>query len=778
MACACDTHDCGLLVIPAGLDSLPRALGTFAEWRRDLLAAIGREPRLDDWQARETGDLGLMLAEFFAYMSDVTSFYDGLTANDSYLATVAGEGGARGLAALLGYRPRPAFAASVWIAAEADGVRTIALPAGTAFRSGAFPGNAPQLFELSEAAIVEPRINRLAVDRVPASLLPTPLPGLSVTAGSVRVQPGQWVVLSSAAGLAVAKIASLRALVLRIRRSVISLDFASPIVPPAGATYADSRLLRGGAKCGAWKLTPGAGESAVLSGAELSLDSRVPISAGEIVLVEGASQTVARRVASVKEVTYTIQTGLTSTITDSANKVSTLVSPAIKGMTTRLVLDSALPFAAAETDSLVVHYALSDAATLHAPLKDRLAIADPVLVPGLIDPPRAPVANVALEDAHGEGVISGASLDAAAHEAVLATAPDWGFELTQPVRLYGNVFAATRGETVASELLGTGDASLAIQTFRLKKRPLTYLSAANSAGRVSSLVVHVGGVQWHEVESFYGQAEDARIFMVRHDEAGESDLDFGGGARLPTGAEIVASYRFGAGAAAPPADSVKQLAKPVAGLRSVRNVLAAYGGADAEASDEIAIRGPASALLLGRAISLVDIETAAAEQPGVRAARAAWRWDELGQRPAIAIRYVGDPQLAPDIRAALRALAEEDAPIAVTSAAAQSASLDVSIAVDGEYVADAVADAVGAALFAAVTLPGSGGLLRPERLGPDGPVFASRVLQAIMAVEGVAALEGLSFDGSAFAEVARIPATGAYFDFAGGGVRINGRLTG
>ena len=92
--------------------------------------------------------------------------------------------------------------------------------------------------------------------------------------------------------------------------------------------------------------------------------------------------------------------------------------------------------------------------------------------------------------------------------------------------------------------------------------------------------------------------------------------------------------------------------------------------------------------------------------------------------------------------------------------------------------ADAVADAVGAALFAAVALPGSGGLLRPEKLGPDGPVFASRVLQAIMAVEGVAALEGLSFDGSAFAEVARIPAAGAYFDFAGGGVRINGRLAG
>jgi hypothetical protein len=778
MVCACDTHDCGRLAIPAGQSFIRRANGTFAEWRRELLTGIGRERALDSWRAREPGDLGLMLTEFFAYMADVTSFYDGLTANATYLGTVSDPGGARRLVSLLGYRPRPAFGASVWLAAEADGVRTIALPAGTAFRSGAFPGSAPQVFELGTGFTVEPRVNRLAVDRVPATTLPSPLSGLSVVASSLRVRSGQLVILSSGTGLVPATVASAYAMVLRIRRPVTMVNFTSAITPPAGATYANSRLLRPGARCGAWRLTPASGESAVLSGAELSLDTRAAIQPGDVVAIQGASGTFARRVVSVAEVQYTIQGPYESTITDAANKVSKLVSPAIKATTSRLTLDSALPFAASEVAALSIHYAMSDGATLHAPLKDTLAVTDPIVVPGLIDPPRAPVTDLALEDAHGEGVTTTGTLDAVAHTAAIADTPDWGLELAQPVLLFGNVMAATRGETVPSETLGSGDGSLPMQTFRLKKKPLTYLAAANATGRVSTLVIRVGGIEWREVESFYGLPEDARVYLVRHDEAGETDIDFGGGARLPTGAQVVASYRFGAGAAAPPADSVKQLAHPVAGLRSVRNVLPAYGGADAEAATEIAIYGPASALLLGRAISLVDIEAAAGQQPGVRAARAAWRWDELGQRPAMIVTYIGDSQLSPSIRAALRALAEEDAPITVTSASAQWAMLDVSITAADEFVTETVADAVGAALFAAATLPGSGGLLRPERLGPDGPVFASLVIAEIMKVEGVSALQSLTFDESAFVEVARVPAAGSYFDFAAGGVRINGRLAG
>jgi predicted phage baseplate assembly protein len=776
MSCLCDLHHCPTpLAIAAGLACLPRAPGLFPDWRRELLFSIGREPALDGWRAREPGDIGLMLAEMAGYVLDVTSFYDQIIANESYLGTARLAGQQRRHVSLLGYLPRPAIGSGVWLAAEADGTRLVSLPQGTAIRSGEYKGNPPQVFELAADASVEPRVNKMAVQRVPATALPSPLSSITARAGSVRVGKGELVVFDANGTLLATRVAGADLMLLRIRDAITQINFTSSITPPAGATYADAQLLKGGSICGAWKLTPGSGELAVLSGAELSLDSRLNLHAGDIVLITDGSTDVARRITAVTEVQYTLLAPLTSTITDSANKVSKLLSPAIKVSVTRLTFDSTLPFAAGAVQQLVLHHTMVQAATLHAPLKDTLDQGDPIVVPTLMDAPRLPITELLLEDVHGDGVATTGTLDASSHSASTAGAPPWSLSLWAPVQLFGNVLFATRGETVVSELLGAGDASQVTQTFRLKKKPLTYLNAANAAGRKSTLVIHVGGVKWDEVETFFGVDPHAMVYTVRHDDDGNADIEFGGAARLPSGAAVVASYRFGAGAALPPADSVKQLKKPVAGLRALHNPLPAFGGSDAEGPAELAIRGPRSALLLGRAISLVDIETAAAQQPGVRAARAAWRWDAQGLGPAVIVSYIGDAQLAPAIQAALRALAEDSAPISAQSAPAQSARLDVDIAIDAKYDPNDVIAAVQQVLFGAVKLPGTGGLLQPEQLGPDGVVFESIVVRAVVDIEGVAALRSLSFDGTPFIEIGRSPAAGAYFDLAGGGVWVNGQ---
>jgi hypothetical protein len=776
MSCFCDLHRCASpLAIAAGLTTLPRAPAVFAEWRIDILGAIGRQTELHDWRAREPGDMGVMLVEMCAYVLDVASYYDQLVANESYLATTRLAGSPRRHVSLLGYQPRPAFGAQVWLAAEADGVRTITMPAGTAIRSGAFGSEPPQIFELTKDTVVEPRVNKLAVDRVAKTVLPSPMTSLSVEAGSVRARAGDLVVLSAGNGLRTSRVSGSRLLALRIRQPVISIAFTTPITPPSGALYAGARLLKGGARCGAWRLTPGSGEPAVLSGSQLSLDGHVALRPGDIVAFEAGGASVACKVTAVTDVQYTLLATLQSKITDKDGKVSTLDSPPIKIGVTRITVDAALPFTSADLPGLIVHYAMADAATLHAPLKDTLDQGDPISMPGFVDPPRTEITELLLEDVHGEGVITTGVLDAASNSADGSDSPAWGRSLWAPVLLYGNVAAATRGETVRGELLGVGDASQAFQTFRLKKKPLTYLSAANIAGRKSTLVIHVGSVRWDEVESFYGVVSDRTAYIVRHDDDGNTDIEFGGAARLPTGTRVVADYRFGAGAAAPPADSVKQVARPVAGLRKIRNILPAYGGADAEGPKELTVRGPRSALLLGRAISLVDMEVAAAQQPGVRAAHAKWSWDDQGLRPAVIVSYIGDRQLAPPVLAALRALAEDDAPISVRSANAQPARMDVDIDIDDRWDPPDVIAGVSRALFGAVTVPGSGGMLRAEQLGPEGVVFESKVVRAIMQVPGVATLRALSFDGSPFIETGRTPAAGAYFDFAGGGVRINGQ---
>jgi predicted phage baseplate assembly protein len=775
MTCACDAHLCEVHAIPAGLTSLPRALGAFPYWRQEVLVAIGKQVPLAQWRARDSGDLGIMLVEMMAYMADVTSFYDALIANESYLATARLPGAVRALTSLLGYLPRPAFAASAWLAAEGDGVRLIDLPALTAFRSGAFSQSAPQLFEIQSAAVVEPRVNRLNVDRIPATLLPASVTSLDVNASSLRAKAGDIVVLSTGTSLSATRIASAAPAILRIRRPITRLNFIAAITSPAGATFAGTRLLKPAARNGLWKLTPASSESAIVSATQLSLDSRIAIHPGDLVVIEGPGALAARRVTAVGEVNYTVLAGLTSSLKAPDGTVSTMDSPAIRTGTTRITVDQALPFAASDAAQIVVHHAMTDAATIHVPLKDTLEPGDPVHLPAFADAPRTAVTHLALEDAFTEAVVTTGRLDAIGRAAVIDGTSAWGKALTQPVVLRGNVFLATRGETVHGELLGLGDVSQPLLRFRLKKKPLTYLAAANSSGRATSLSIWVGGVRWSEVESFYGQPETAEVYIVRHDEKGETDIEFGGCARPPTGAHIVADYRFGAGAASPPAASVTQLARPVAGLRSVTNPLPAFGGADAEPAAEIKSRGPASALLLGRAVSLADIEAAAAARSGVHAAKAAWQWDAAGLRPMAVVRYIGDAQLAPALRAALRAMAEDDAPITVLPSQPQAMALAVEIVADERFVTNDVADAVGQALFAPVTLPGTGGLLRGERLGPDGVLFSSVIIKAIMDVPGVTALRSLVLNNASLPDVGVAPNSGSWFDFSSGGVRVNGR---
>lgn len=778
MSCRCDEFHCRApIAIAAGLAMLPRAPGQFADWRRGLLAAVGREPALDEWRAREPGDLGLMLLEMGAYVLDVGSFYDQLVANESYIATARLAGARRRHVGLLGYRPRPAIGSSVWLAAQADGTRVVKLPAGTAIRSGEFQGHPPQVFELGEEVAVEPRVNQMVVSRVVATLLPSPLSSLPAHSGSVRVRPGDIAVVETNGSLLATRVADVSLLQLRTRDPVARISFTGALTPPAGATFAGTRLLTPGSTAGVWKLAPGTGEPAVSSGAELSLDTRLAVRAGDVVVVSDGSSLAARRVTSVSETQHTLLAPQESSLTDSNNKVTKMLSPPVRIGVTRLTLDSAVPLTSPAAQ-WVVHHGMVEAATLAAPLNDTLGQGDPIVVAALIDPPRVERTSLLLEDVHGDGVITTGTLDASAHSATAAGAPAWGRELWAPVQLFGNVALATRGESVHGELLGVGDASQPWQTFRLKKKPLTYLPAPNAAGRKSTLVVHVGGVRWREVEHFHDLDADALAYMVLHDDEGNTDVRFGGGAHPPTGAPVVADYRFGAGAPVPPADSVKQVTRPVAGLRKIRNVLPAFGGSDAEAPAELGVRGPRSALLLGRAISLVDIETAAAQQAGVRAARAQWRWDAHGLRPAVVVSYIGDAQLAPTIQAALRALAEHDAPISAVSSPPQSARLDVDIEVDPLLVPADVVAAVGQALFDAVTLPGTGGLLRAERLGPDGVVFQSVLVRCVMDVTGVVALRALDFDGTPFIEMARQPAAGTHFDFAGGGVWINGKRVG
>ncbi len=211
------------------------------------------------------------------------------------------------------------------------------------------------------------------------------------------------------------------------------------------------------------------------------------------------------------------------------------------------------------------------------------------------------------------------------------------------VKIYANIALATAGET-KEEVLGSGDSSKAFQRFNLLNSPLTYVSAQNSQGAVSTLKVDVDGVQWQEVLSLFDKGPNDRIYTIQIDPEGKTTVIFGdgrNGARLPTGQENVrAVYRKSLGSEGNvAADKISLLMSMPLGLRSARNPQAANGGSDPEDLEDSRINIPLGVITMDRLVSLKDYEDFARAFAGIGKALATWTWN--GQVRGVFVTVAG-----------------------------------------------------------------------------------------------------------------------------------------
>jgi hypothetical protein len=427
---------------------------------------------------------------------------------------------------------------------------------------------------------------------------------------------------------------------------------------------------------------------------------------------------------------------------------------------TKITLEGELPaWLEDAAASLTVHFGAVSAGRVVRPGLTHIALENLQASAGLIGPVEplqlATESRVLLQDALEVGAdLPGNVSDDGAGAATLTplgAATPFG-ELRTPVKVFGNLLAVTRGESV-EEILGSGDGTQSFQRFRLTKKPLTYLAAPGTAtGRQSTLEIWVGGVRWREVESLFLAGPEDEVYTVRQTVDGETEVTFGGGGYgkpLPSGASNVrARYRHGAGAARPPAGAIRQLAKPVQGIRRALNPLAAFGGDDGDAAADMRKAAPDSALSLGRAISLLDFEAIARGYRGIINAVAVTAWDEREQRAAVKV-YLIPPtsdeadQLRDDLQDHLRAIAAPGTPITVAVAAAEPHTL----AIDFEVASNRDDAEVEAAALAAL-MDEDEGLLAPRNVPIGGPMFRGDVLAAVRAVEGVVQVRGLLMDNA------------------------------
>jgi hypothetical protein len=410
-----------------------------------------------------------------------------------------------------------------------------------------------------------------------------------------------------------------------------------------------------------------------------------------------------------------------------------------------------------EPNALSIHFNLIDGGRLTRVAKTELSRPDfdpgGIQTAGTSEPVPAPMpSELLLQDARGNGLRVGGSVEIEASGdgkvTLNADVPAFQTALRTPVTAFGNLVRATRGESVFNEVLGRGDASQAFQSFTLRKSPLTYINdPAGPSGRRTTLEIRVNGITWKEVPSFFGMGPEAAVYTVRQNDNAQTVVTFGDGTtgpRLPTGIDnVTATYRFGAGAAKPPAGGIAQLAKPVAGLRRVLSPVAPGGGADADRPQDIRKNAPNSALILGRAVSLQDFEALAREFGGVINANVEWTWDETCQGAVVKVWFISDGgDITKDLEAFLIGQADPNTPLVAEVAQAEFSELIIDLAVDPRFNSAAVIEQVKQALTQAET-----GMLTLENIPIGRAIFRSQIFDAVLAVEGALSVRAITVNG-------------------------------
>ena len=280
------------------------------------------------------------------------------------------------------------------------------------------------------------------------------------------------------------------------------------------------------------------------------------------------------------------------------------------------------------------------------------------------------------------------------------------------VRILGNVAPATHGET-RTQVLGSGDAAVPYQRFRLAQAPLTYVLAGSGGAVVSTLEVRVDGRLWREVPRLFGTGPADEVFTTRTDDEDALTVQFGDGltgARLPTGTNNVsATYRVGTGVAG--LVTADQLTLPMTrplGLRSVTNPLASGLADDPEAPTEVRANASRTALALERIVSLRDVEDFARAVPGIGKASATWLWDGRSRFVHLTVAGTGaqtvDVQALQDLKSAMLAAGDARLPLTVAAAEVVPVHVGVSVVVDPAYDVTAVLDGVRSSIGSALAV--------------------------------------------------------------------------
>ena len=255
---------------------------------------------------------------------------------------------------------------------------------------------------------------------------------------------------------------------------------------------------------------------------------------------------------------------------------------------------------------------------------------------------------------------------------------------------------------------------------------------------------------WEARRDLLASGPDDRVFVVEIDDDGSAWLRFGDGvmgAAPRPGATLTATYRVGSGAAGNVgAETIVHLGldgKTESGVELVaRNPLPATGGVGAEPAAEVKLFAPfAFRRQLARAIIASDYATLAQRHRRVQAASGELRWTGSWYEARVALDPLGtdevNDELIAEVTELLRPYRRIGHDLAVTPARYVPLRLEMVVCVKPGYLRGHVKAAL-LDLFSSRALPdGRLGLFHPDNLSFGNPIYLSKLLAAVMQVEGV-----------------------------------------
>ena len=656
-----------------GLPAIAYRAGTYTQFKASMQTRLSDSdlPGLQVLQTRQGDDFTIALLDAWAMIGDVLTFYQERIANESYKRTATERASLLELARLVKYNLQPGVAAATYLVFTLD--ETPGSPGqaiintGTQAKSLPNPGEKPQTFETAGSIVAYARWNAIRPVLTQTQLISPSTQDILLQGTALNLKTGDAILIvdsaaqyealhrvqsvqvdakaqqthvffeGSQSALAGQPFANPQLFVLRTKASLFGYNApAWNLMPPVvQGNYTKGKTLpHGQSDWTDWPFTPQDSKTVDLDRVYSQILKNT-----WVVIEQAGGEPQFALISQVQEVTdanYGLSLKVTRLLLDrSINQpqhLSDLRQVTVYAQAEPLTLADIPATAPITGNQIIVNGAYNDLGggrlmvVTGQPVDKTKPPTSEFVTLHHVEPPNA--GNYTILHLEGDGLSN-------------------SYDPTT-VTINANVVPATQGESVNNEILGSGDATQTFQSFTLRQFPLTYVQAPTQEGRASTLSVSVDGIQWHEVDTFYGHGAYERIFVTHIGDDQKVTIQFGDGstgARLPTGEDnVVASYRTGAGTQGLVKPGQISLLKTLPlGVKGVRNPLAPTGAVDPDTIDDARRNADNTVQTLGRIVSVDDYESFANSYAAVAKARATLIWNNQARAVYITIAGPATP---------------------------------------------------------------------------------------------------------------------------------------